>query len=112
MVTCLSGPLTAGIWLTLFQEVAGPRRAVASCRSKPVEGLGQEITALVPTRRMRRVGMAELAFPRKLQNPPVTPKPVAASGGPASGWPIVPETANPPPLIAPPPPSMVDHVME
>src|SRR6185436_16732579 len=48
----------------------------------------------------------------KLQNPPVREKSPPLIAGPASGWPMVPLTENTPPVLVPPPPSIVCQSIE
>jgi hypothetical protein len=47
----------------------------------------------------------------RLQKPPVNEK-LPPRTVPASGWPIVPLTVETPPVLVPPPPSMVNHSIE
>src|SRR6185295_16649871 len=84
-------------------------RFVFCCRSNPVEGEGQETTTVfVVVRVMVSNGAPGVGTAVMLQKPPliVDESPVRL---PASGWPMVPRTAKTPPVLVPPPPSIVDQ---
>src|SRR5712671_5195627 len=89
-------------------------RLVFCCNAKPVEGDGHETSAvLVGVSLIVNGGAAGVCTANSDQNPPVSEKLPPVSGCElASGWPMVPLTEYTPPVLVPPPPSMVNQSME
>ena len=92
----------------------GEERDRVSCKTKPgVFGVQETVAPPSPLDRMVSVGAPGVCTAEaKLQKPPVNKKLPPVIGGPASGWPMVPLTAYTPPVLVPPPPSMVNQSME
>ena len=89
-------------------------RLVFCCNVKPVEGDGQETSAvLVSVSLIVNKGAPGVWTTNSDQNPPVSEKlPPVIGCELASGWPMVPLTEYAPPVLVPPPPSTVNQSME
>src|SRR5262245_41094431 len=89
-------------------------RSAFCWRMNPVEGDGHETTAaLGAASRMVSSGAPGVCTATSDQNPPMRAKLPPVSGcGLASGWPMVPLNEYTPPVLVPPPPSMVNQSME
>src|SRR6266446_895867 len=82
-------------------------------RLNPVEGKAHETSAvLVAVSLIVSKGAPGVCCANKLQNPPTREKFPPVIGPPASGWPIVPLTEYTPPVLVPPPPSIVSQSIE
>ena len=85
-----------------------------SCKTKPGVFGVHEIVALpgVAGTIVRVGAFVVCTAVGKSQKPPVTEYWPFVIGPPASGWPMVPLTQKTPPVLVPPPPSIVDQSME
>src|SRR5262245_37589232 len=86
---------------------------VFCCNVQPVEGEGQKTaTVFVVVRAIESNGAPGVCTVAMIpQKPPSTLK-LPPLIRPASGWPIVPLTENTPPVLVPPPPSIVNQSIE
>lgn len=92
IVTLLMVPLSL-IIPPKVDHPAGLLTLLFCCRTKPVEGDGQETTTLVSERVIVRVGAPGVCTTEMSdQKPPVREKLPSVMAGPASGWPMVPLT--------------------
>ena len=88
-------------------------RLLFCCRTKAVEGEGQETITLLAKRVTVSNGAPDVCTTDiRIQKPPVTAKFPPLIPPPASGWPMVPLTENTPPVLVPPPPEIFDQSME
>src|SRR5688572_8739567 len=89
-------------------------RSAFCCSVNPVDGEGHEMSAvLAVARRMVSAGAPGVCSAKRDQNPPTSEKLSPVIGWAlASDWPTVPLTAKAPPVLVPPPPSMVNQLME
>src|SRR6266581_496040 len=112
MLTLLIVPLSLMV-PTKADQPAALFTLLFCCSTNPVEGEGQETITLVPDRVMVRLGAPGVcATEMRDQNPPVREKLPPLITGPASGWPMVPLTEYTPPVLVPPPPSIVNQSIE
>src|SRR5262245_57225224 len=104
-------PLSVTVCGAATQVVA--LRSPFCCNVKPVEGDDHETMAvLVVVRRMLNNGAPGVCTAKSDQNPPVNEKlPPVIGCSFASGWPMVPLSEYTPPVLVPPPPSMVNQSM-
>src|SRR5437867_191911 len=83
-------------------------RLAFTCKVHPVEGAGQATTtAFGADRKIRSLGAAGTCTAESAHKPPVSEKFPPVIGPPASCWPMVPLTEYPPPVLVPPPASIV-----
>lgn len=96
-----------------FVQLVGESTQV-SCKIQPgVFGVHEMVALPGVAGTMVKVGAPPVWMAvGKTQNPPVTEYWPLVIGPPASGWPIVPLMEYTPPVLVPPPPSMVDQSME
>src|SRR5208283_3699015 len=89
-------------------------RSVFSCKFQPVEGKGHcTTTVLVMVGKILSSGAPGVCTTEsKLQNPPMTEYWPLVIGPLASCWPMVPLTKYWPFALVPPPPAILDQLME
>ena len=99
--------------LTELTQLVGDKLKV-SCNTKPaVAGVHESVALPGVAGAMVSVGAPVTGTAcGNAQNPPVTEYWLLVIGPPASGWPMVPLTAYTPPVLVPPPPSIVNQSIE
>src|SRR6266852_6094829 len=104
LVVPLSVPVGAAVQFVVWRS--------GFCWSvKPVEGDGQRTSAVfVEVSRIVKSGAPGACTAKSDQNPPTIEKlPPIIGCAFASGWPMVPLTEYTPPVLVPPPPTMVNQ---
>src|SRR2546425_6964322 len=113
MITCFSLPTTIGGALVTLAQPGPLLTPEFSCKENPVDGSGQAITTvLVVVRTTRNAGAPGVCTAAIMAQKPPSKVKLPPLMRPASAWPIVPVTGKTPPVLVPPPPSMLNQSIE